>query len=92
MNHFYLNINIRDDSRGGKNLYQGIVLAGVSFRDQKGHKVKISNHRRNYALNELIESTTSLVCGRETNLSSGWMSIGGPIKGFYVIINGADDY
>jgi len=37
-----------------------------------------------------FESNTSLVCGTETGTSSGWMPVGGPIKGFYIVKNGSD--
>jgi len=31
------------------------------------------------------------VCGTETETSSGWIPIGGPIKGSYAVKNGTDD-
>ena len=73
--------------------YQEYVFAGVSFRDQKGLAVQITKQRYIVTIGKptLLESTsTSLVCGRETDTSSGWMPIGGPIKGFYVVKNGTD--
>ena len=35
---------------------------------------------------------TSEVCGIETDESSGWISMGGPIKGSYAIKNGEDRF
>jgi len=66
------------------------VFTGVSFRDQKGSIVQITKQR-------LIREepiglpSTSHVCGMETVTSSGWIPVGGPIKGFYVVKNGEDD-
>jgi hypothetical protein len=95
MNRFYLKIYL-----WSKKLdviyYDGTVFTGVSFRDQKGLVVKISKQSYyaewgNFQKNYILESTlTSLVCGRETDTSFGWMPVGGPIKGFYVVKNGAD--
>jgi len=28
------------------------------------------------------------VCGRDTDTSSGWIPVGGPIKGFFMVKNG----
>ena len=39
-----------------------------------------------------MKTTPSLVCGTETDTSSGWMPIGGPIKGFYIVKNAEDGY
>jgi len=70
------------------------VFAGVSFRDQKGLVVKISKQRyemKNIGSPYTLESTsTSLVYGTETDMSSGWMPVGGPIKGFYIVKNSTD--
>jgi hypothetical protein len=37
------------------------------------------------------KTSSSTVCGTETETSSGWMSVGGPIKGSYVVKDGTDD-
>jgi hypothetical protein len=81
MNRFYDRIKI--------NTYDGSVFAGVSFRDQKGLAVKITKQRYTKG-GQRISSSTELVCGRETDASSEWMPIGGPIKGFYIVKNGED--
>ena len=31
------------------------------------------------------------MCGTETETSSGWIPVGGPVKGSYVVKNGTDD-
>ena len=99
MNLFYQWIDIRNcKERGDWDQcpinYQGIVFTGVSFRGQKGSVVDIAkqSYKRDEVTAEfnLESNTTSLVCGKETGTSSGWMPIGGPIKGFYVSKNGED--
>jgi len=62
------------------------VLAGISFRDQKGLTVQITKQQFVKRVRRTTTST-SLVCGTETETSSGWIPIGGPIKGFYVVKN-----
>ena len=87
MNRFYQRIDIR---RTEKNYisYKGIVFAGVSFRDQKGLPVQITKNR--YVPGDQFIPSTSLACGTETNTSSGWIPVGGSIKGSYAIKNGED--
>ena len=31
------------------------------------------------------------MCGTDTGTSSGWLPVGGPIKGFYIVKNGEDN-
>ena len=93
MNRFYLIIEISyqgDDDNHAE--YKGNVLAGVSFRDQKGLEVKSS--KQSYFKNDKSPASTSssLVCGSKTNTPSGWMHVGGPIKGSYIIKNGEDPW
>jgi len=91
MNRFYLIIEISyQGTKDNHAEYKGNVLAGVSFRDQKGLKVKSS--KQSYFEYKLLPTSTSLVCGSKTNTSSGWMHVGGPIKGSYIIKNGIDAY
>jgi len=82
-------IDIRGDN---KNInYEGIVFAGVSFIDLNGLAVKITRKRYKKSWKSTLESTSpSSVFGKETDKSSGWIHIVGPIKGFYVIKNGED--
>ena len=92
MNRFYQRIIIRT---WGFIYYEGIVLVGVSFRDQKGLPVKSKKERykNNWGDVTLESTSTSLVCGTDTGTSSGWLPVGGPIKGFYIVKNGEDlDY
>ena len=70
--------------------YQGTVFVGVSFRDQKGITVT-SNKKLYNEWHELYFTSPSLpVCGTETDTSSGWIPVGGPIKGSYVTKNSTD--
>jgi len=87
MNRFYLRIDIQQD---GFIFYQGKVFAGVSFRDQRGRTVQITKNR--YVPGDQFIPSTSLACGTETNTSSGWIPVGGSIKGSYAIKNGEDDW
>jgi len=32
------------------------------------------------------------VCGIDTDIPSGWITVGGPIKGFYMVTNGEDAF
>jgi len=96
MNRFYENILIHSYSWGATyptTIYEGMVFVGVSFRDQKGLTVK--SKEQSYEDDVLItlnSTPPSLVSGRETDTSSGWMPLGGPIKGFFLVINGKDSY
>ena len=92
MNRFYRIIEISSQGNGEPPAeYKGNVLAGVSFLDQKGLEVKSS--KQSYFEDELPTSpSSSLVCGSETNTPSGWMHVGGPIKGSYIIKNGEDPW
>jgi hypothetical protein len=38
----------------------------------------------------VYSTKASSVCGIETEISSGWISVGGPIKGAYLVKNGSD--
>ena len=41
----------------------------------------------------LLESSNiTNICGKKTERSSDWTSLGGPVKGSYVVKNGSDDY
>ena len=93
MNRFYLMIDLEQTTFNKVyTVYQDSIFVGVSFRDQQGLTVKTSNQHYNYNLDygtSTINSTSiSIVCGRETDTSSGWMPVGGPIKGFYMVKNG----
>ena len=93
MNRFYQSIEIKNTE--GIIKYQGIVFVGVSFIDQKSLTVQISkkSYKENEdPINELLSTSPSLVCGKETDTFSGWMPVGGPIKGFYIVKNGEDKY
>jgi hypothetical protein len=88
INRFFQRVNI-------EGRYEGIIIVGVSFKDQKGITVKSTKDL--YFQNYLSSTSTSLVCGTETGpsagwmnevgTSSGWMLVGGPIKGSYLIKN-----
>jgi len=76
-------------------MYHGTVFVGISFRDQKGITVTSNKklYKKDIIGNIYLEPTSpSLsVCGTETETSSGWITVGGPIKGSYAVKNGTDD-
>ena len=90
MNRFNLSVNISSETGNG---YQGTVFVGVSFKDRKGNTVTCNKdnyhrHNRNF---EIYSTSSSLsVCGTETETSSGWIPVGGPMKGSFVVKNGED--
>jgi hypothetical protein len=86
MNRFYQEVNISYNNRG----YQGIVFVGVSFRDHKGITVTSSKELYNQYHNLLSTLPALSVCGTETETSSGWIPVGGPIKGSYAVKNDQD--
>jgi hypothetical protein len=73
----------------GTAYWNGFLFVGVSFRDNKGQKVTSKNKLFDDHSN-LISTSTSLVFGSETDTSDGWISIGGPIKGSYLVKEGED--
>ena len=85
MNRFYQEVNISKIVHR----YQGIVFVGVSFRDWKGITVTSNKqlYKNNYPDPTLESTSISLVCGTKTERSSGWIPVGGPIKGSYVVKN-----
>ena len=88
MNRFYQRVNI---SAVIGDSYQGTVFVGVSFRDQTDITVTSNQklYKKNWGGDVTLESTSSLtVCGTETDTSTGWISVGGPIKGSYVVKDG----
>jgi len=88
MNRFYQRIDIR--TKLDTIYFEGIVFTGVSFRDRSGFTVKSKKEHyidRGY---NLESTSTSLVCGKDTGTSSGWIPLGGPVKGSYMVKNGQD--
>ena len=89
MNRFYQIVDYFS-YREYKYGYQGTVFVGISFRDQKGITVTCNKKLYNY-WNELKSTLPSLyVCGTETETSSRWIPVGGPIKGSYAVKNDQD--
>jgi hypothetical protein len=73
-----------------KSYHQGEIFVGVSFRDNNGLILKSKKERFDVD-RRLLESPDALeVCGTETDLSSEWTPVVGPIKGSYVIKDGQD--
>ena len=91
MIRFYQSVRISALSENGDRVYHGSIFVGVSFKDNNGIIVK--TNEETYILNVKDEkpALSSTVCGTETEASSGWMSVGGPIKGSYVVKDGTDD-
>ena len=87
MNRFYQIVDI-SGYFGIK--YQGTVFVGVSFRDGRG--TTVTSNKKIYDFDGILRSTSpsTPVCGTETETSSGWIPIGGPIKGSYAVKNGQD--
>ena len=65
------------------------MFTGVSFGDHKNSTVESKRNRYTRlplsAPFKLKDTTTTLVCGTKTETSSGWMLVGGPIKGSYIV-------
>jgi len=95
MKRFYksFQISYRDEYWGNFE-YQGKVFVGLSFKGDKG--IIVNNNKNQFKWNggsyDLESTSTSLVCGTETSISSEWMLVGGPIKGSYGLKNGKDDF
>ena len=91
MKRFYKNIHISYSGDYGYAEYHGGVFAGVQLKDHKGQIVK--SKKELFSWDGISKSTeTSEVCGIETDESSGWISLGGPIKGSYALKNGEDRF
>ena len=92
MKRFYKNIHISysgDDYSIAE--YHGGVFAGVQLKDHNGQIVK--SKKELFSWDGISKSTApSEVCGIETDESSEWISLGGPIKGSYVLKNGKDRF
>ena len=93
MKRFYKNIHI---SYSGPYSavpveYHGGVFAGVQLKDHNGQIVKSKKEILKWS-GELKSTEPSEVCGIETDESSGWISLGGPIKGSYALKNGEDRF
>ena len=89
MKRFYQSVHISKEVEGIKWEYHGSVLVGVSFRDNNG--IIVVSNEELHTKNVRVATQTSTVCGTETETSSGWLPVGGPIKGSYVVKNGTDD-
>jgi len=50
----------------------------------------MSNREHMYVSGHVYSTKASSVCGMETTKSSEWISLGGPIKGAYVVKNHTD--
>jgi len=88
MNHFYQEVDISYQGSYSYSEYQGTLFVGVSFRDEKGIKVKSTKNFYN-SNDRFISTLPSLsVFGTETKMSSGWIPVEGPIKGSFVVKNG----
>ena len=95
MKRFYKNIHISYRGEYGTAEYHGGVFAGVQLKDHEGQIVKSIKEFLKSTGNELLYvffRQSSEVCGIETDQSSGWISLGGPIKGSYALKNGEDRY
>ena len=91
MKRFYQSVHIYKEVENNKWEYHGSVFVGVSFRDNNGIIVK--TNEETFEENDKVATRTSssTVCGTETETSSGWLPVGGPIKGSYVVKDGTDD-
>ena len=86
MKRFYKHIDILLVDR-----YQGSVFSGVQFKDHEGQIVYSDKRHESYSYSTntwtlLIDVITN-VFGDQTDTSSDndWISLGGPIKGSYVV-------
>jgi len=86
MRLFYKNIVFLND---GKTWNNGNVFAGVQLIDHESRKIQA---KREHFLRDSIADEFSRVsirtvdsCGTETDMSSEWISVGGPIKGSFAI-------
>ena len=87
MKRFYQDIDIRDFDG---NSFNGNVFVGVQFKDHEGGTVKsIKQHfyKDIWWDDEFQTMPTeeSNICGIETDAQSGWIVLGGPIKGSYAV-------
>jgi hypothetical protein len=87
MRLFYKNIVVLDES--GKTRNNGNVFAGVQLKDHESRKIqaKREHFQRDSQLEDFsrVPIGTSDFCGIETDISSEWISVGGPIKGSFAI-------
>jgi len=84
MKRFYKNVDFYYGNPGN-------IFVGVSFRDNIGHI--LTSKKEHFTVNHLLlePTETSLeVCGIETDESSEWTPVVGPIKGSYVVKKGED--
>ena len=87
MKRFYTYVAIYEDTRLW---YEGNLFTGVQFKDHKGQIVKSRKEtfRKSWGSQK---NETSTVCGIETEITSDWISLVGPIKGSYAIKSGLDN-
>jgi len=85
MKRFYLSVHLY---WSGQTAYQGSLFAGVAFRENSGITVK--SKKKEYYDTNLKSTSPSNVFGTETTTTSGWIPVGGPIKGSYVVKDDED--
>jgi hypothetical protein len=87
---FFLNVHLHE-GRHRKTVYKGSVFSGAQFKDHLGDQIIKCHeiHKYKKGLKWPIKySGETNVCGNETDTSSEWITLGGPIKGSYAVIIG----
>ena len=85
MKLFYQDVKVEKQSQ--TNIYEGRVFTGVQFKDNSKRLVSCDYERYLRLSKKIPQEFPSQVCGNgaESRGASPWISLGGPVKGSYLI-------
>jgi len=90
MKLFYQDVKVEKQTQNYT--YEGRVFTGIQFKDNSNQNVMCYYKRHFRETNEITQEFPSQVCGNgiESRGASPWISLGGPVKGSYLIIDTTD--